>query len=99
MVFDDGLGYTQKVISGQGMRDDKYTRVRAMCIEELDCETDKIVSVTGYKTSALRRGPVHLLNIRSLQHSNLVSAYSIYMILSEYFCDFRAEVLIEIVFQ
>jgi len=54
MVFDYGFGYAQKVISGQGVRDDKYTRVLAMLIEELDCETDKIVSVTGDKTSALR---------------------------------------------
>jgi hypothetical protein len=63
MVFDDGFGYTQKIISRQGMRYDEYSCMWAMLIEELNGQADKVISIPGDKTSALRRGSIQLLNI------------------------------------
>jgi hypothetical protein len=36
-VVDDGFGYMQKVITRQGVGDDKYSCMQAVLIEKLDC--------------------------------------------------------------
>jgi hypothetical protein len=53
VIFDYGFGNNGKFISRQGMRDDKHSGMGTMLIKKLDCQADKIISVAGYKTSAL----------------------------------------------
>ena len=81
------------------MLDDKYSSMWAMLIKKLNSQEDKVISVAGNKTPALGRGSFQLFHVSGLQHSNLMGTDSSYMILSEYFCNPRAEVFVEIIFQ
>ncbi len=81
------------------MRDNEHTMMSAMFVEELNCEADEVIPVSGYKTPAFRGSALKLLSVRNLQHSNLMAAYSIYMVLSEYLRNLWTKVFIKVIFQ
>lgn len=73
--------------------------VRALVIEELDREMNKIVSIPGHKAAYLLGGPVELFPIRKPFSPDLMHADRIDTPNTEQLGDLWTEVLIQVVFQ
>lgn len=81
------------------MRDNEHTIMLTMFVKKLNCEADEVIPVSGYKAPAFRGSALKLLSVRNLQHPNLVAAYSIYMVFSEYLRNLWTKVFIKVIFQ
>ena len=70
--------------------------VRALVMEELDRETDKIVTVPSHEATSLVGGPVELFGIRTSFGIDLVDTDRINAPRAEQLGDLLAEVLVEV---
>lgn len=70
--------------------------VRALVMEELDREADKIVTVSGHEAPFLLGGPVELIGIRTSFGADLVDADRINAPCAEQLGNLLAEVLVQV---
>jgi len=94
--FPNQAGYSRKLISGEGIRNDEHSAVGASVIEESNREPDEIIPVSGHQASLLRGSKVELPLIRCLAHPYLMSTEGINSTSPKYLGNLRTEVLIQI---
>ena len=89
-------GYSGELVTGEGTRNNENPLMGTLVIEKLNRESDEIVSISGHQTSFLSRGKLELPLVRHFAHPTLMSAKCVDSAPSKYFCDLRAEVLIQV---
>jgi len=94
--FPNQAGYSRKLISGEGIRNDEHSAVGASIVEESNREPDEIIPVSGHQTSFLFSCKVELPLIRRLTHSDLMGTECVHSTSSKYFGNLRAEVFIQV---
>ena len=96
--FLNQAGYSRKLVPRQSVRNDEHPAMGALVIEELNCEPNKIVPISGHQTSFLCRCKVELPSIRCLAHPSVMSAKCVNPVFSKYFGNLTAKVFIQVKF-
>ena len=89
-------GYSRKLVSREGVRNNEHSTMGALVVEESDRELDEIIPVSGHQTPFLCGCKVELVLIRCLTHSGLMSTERINSTSSKYPGNLRAEVFIQV---
>ena len=94
--FLNQAGYSRKLVPRESVRNDEHSTMGAVVIEELNCEPNKIIPVSGHQTSFLRGCKLKLPLIRYLTHPSLMSTERVNSSFSKYCGNLRAEVFIQV---
>jgi len=96
--FLNQAGYSGKLVTGEGIRNNEHSTMGALVIEESNRELNEIIPVSGHQTSFVCGCEVELPLIRCLTHPGLMSTECVNSTSSKYFGNLRAEVFIQVKF-
>jgi len=97
-IFLKGICHKAEIVPGDAVRNDEDPEMGAKVIKELNCESNKIISVSGHHGPSRGNRIFQLRSVGGLGHIRIMGADGVNLMFFQYVGDLEADVLIQVIF-